>query len=96
VVTLSRAVAVAEVHGPRAGLAVLGTLDTDERMAHSHRLEAVRAHLLERAGDLTAARESYARAARMTASLPEQRYLTLRAARLRSPVQPTSWTWHRQ
>jgi predicted RNA polymerase sigma factor len=95
VVTLSRAVAVAEVHGPRAGLAVLGTLDTDERMAHSHRLEAVRAHLLERAGDLTAARESYARAARMTASLPEQRYLTLRAARLRSPVQPTSWTWRR-
>ncbi|WP_112264270.1 RNA polymerase sigma factor [Lentzea terrae] len=86
VVTLSRAVAVAEVHGPRAGLAVLGTLDTDDRMAHSHRLEAVRAHLLERAGDLTAARESYARAARMTASLPEQRYLTLRAARLRSPV----------
>ena len=58
VVTLSRAVAVAEVHGPRAGLAVLGTLDGDDRMAHSHRLEAVRAHLLERAGDLIAARES--------------------------------------
>ena len=44
VVTLSRAVAVAEVHGPRAGLAVLGTLDGDDRLAHSHRLEAVRAH----------------------------------------------------
>lgn len=84
VVTLSRAVAMAEVHGPRAGLALLGTLDTDDRMAHSHRLEAVRAHLLERAGDLTAAHESYARAARMTASLPEQRYLTLRAASLRT------------
>jgi predicted RNA polymerase sigma factor len=51
VVTLGRAVAVANVHGPKAGLAVLGTLDSDERMAHSHRLEAVRAHLLERAGD---------------------------------------------
>jgi RNA polymerase sigma factor (sigma-70 family) len=86
IVTLSRAVAVAEVHGPRAGLAVLGTLQEDDRMAHSHRLEAVRAHMLERAGDLTAARESYSRAARMTASLPEQRYLTLRAARLRRLV----------
>jgi RNA polymerase sigma factor (sigma-70 family) len=82
VVTLNRAVAVARVHGPRAGLALLGTLDTDERMAYTHRLEAVRGHLLEQAGDLAAARESYQRAARMTASLPEQRYLTLRAARL--------------
>jgi RNA polymerase sigma factor (sigma-70 family) len=82
VVTLNRAVAVAMVHGPRAGLAVIGTLDADDRMAHNHRLEAVRAHLLELAGDLTAARNSYQRAARMTASLPEQRYLALRAARL--------------
>ncbi|GLZ32051.1 RNA polymerase sigma24 factor [Lentzea sp. NBRC 105346] len=84
VVTLSRAVAVAEVHGPRAGLAALGTLDDEARLAHNHRLEAVRAHLLERAGDLAAATESYSRAAKMTASLPEQHYLNLRAARLRS------------
>ena len=82
VVTLNRAVAVAMVHGPRAGLALLGTLDADERMAHTHRLEAVRAHLLELAGDITAARAAYQRAARMTASIPEQRYLSLRAARL--------------
>jgi predicted RNA polymerase sigma factor len=82
VITLNRAVAVARVHGPRAGLALLGTLDTDERMAYTHRLEAVRGHLLEQAGDTVAARESYQRAARMTASLPEQRYLALRAARL--------------
>jgi RNA polymerase sigma factor (sigma-70 family) len=82
VVTLSRAVALAQVHGPRAGLAVLGTLDTDERMAHNHRLEAVRAHLLERADDTAAARECYLRAAKMTSSLPEKRYLELRAARL--------------
>ncbi len=81
-VTLSRAVALAMVHGPNAGLALLGTLDADERMAHTHRLEAVRAHLLERAGDAVAARESYLRAARATASVPEQRYLALRAARL--------------
>jgi RNA polymerase sigma factor (sigma-70 family) len=82
VVTLNRAVAVARVHGPRAGLALVGTLDKDERMRHNHRLEAVRAHLLERAGDIDAARKSYELAARMTASLPERRYLALRAARL--------------
>lgn len=82
VVTLNRAVALAMVHGPRAGLSLLGTLDADERMARTHRLEAVRAHLLELAGDGSAARESYLRAARMTASLPEQRYLSVRAARL--------------
>ena len=82
VVTLNRAVAVAMVHGPRAGLALLGTLDSDERMAHTHRVEAVRGHLLEMAGEPAAARESYLKAARMTASLPEQRYLSLQAARL--------------
>ena len=82
VVTLNRAVALAMVNGPRAGLALLGTLDADERMAHTHRLEAVRGHLLELAGDAVAARESYLRAARMTASVPEQRYLALRAARI--------------
>jgi predicted RNA polymerase sigma factor len=58
VVTLSRAVALAMVHGPRAGLALLGTLDADDWMTRPHRLEAVRAHLLEPAGDTAAARES--------------------------------------
>ena len=82
VVTLSRAVALAMVHGPRAGLALLGTLDADARMAHNHRLEAVRAHLLERAGDTAGAREAYLRAATMTASVAEQHYLALRAADL--------------
>jgi RNA polymerase sigma factor (sigma-70 family) len=82
VVTLNRAVALAMVDGPRAGLAVLGTLDRDDRMTRSHRLEAVRGHLLELAGEPDAARASYLRAARTTASLPEQRYLALRAARL--------------
>ncbi len=82
VITLNRAVAVAMVDGPKAGLAVLGTLETDDRMTHTHRLDAVRGHLLELAGEPVAARESYLRAARMTASIPEQRYLALRAARL--------------
>ncbi len=82
VVTLNRAVAVAMVDGPRAGLALLGTLDGDVQMARTHRLDAVRGHLLELAGDPVAAREAYLRAARRTASIPEQRYLALRAARL--------------
>jgi RNA polymerase sigma factor (sigma-70 family) len=82
VVTLNRAVALAMARGPLAGLALLGTLDADDRMAHTHRLESVRAHLLELAGDPVAARSAYLRAAAMTASLPEQRYLTLRAAQL--------------
>jgi RNA polymerase sigma factor (sigma-70 family) len=87
VVTLSRAVALAKVHGPAAGLTALGTLDRDGRLSHSHRLEAVRAHLLEQAGDPAAARHAYLRAAQMTASLPEQRYLTRRAAELCPPAQ---------
>jgi RNA polymerase sigma factor (sigma-70 family) len=82
VVTLSRAVALAHVHGPAAGLVLLGTLDADQRMAHTHRLEAVRAHLLEQAGDTALARQAYLRAARMTANVPEQRYLELRAAQV--------------
>jgi predicted RNA polymerase sigma factor len=81
-VTLNRAVAVAMVRGPLAGLDVLKTLDADERMATHHRLAAVRAHLQEMAGDAAAARASYQIAARRTASLPEQRYLESRAARL--------------
>ena len=87
VVTLNRAVAVAMVHGPRAGLALLGTVEADDRMTHTHRLDAVRGHLLELAGDIAAARESYRRAATRTASVPERRYLALQAARLR-PTDP--------
>jgi len=83
VVTLNRAVALARVDGPRAGLALLGTLDDDARLEHSHRLDAVRAHLLELAGDPVAAREAYLRAARHAGSVPEQRYLALRAASIR-------------
>jgi RNA polymerase sigma factor (sigma-70 family) len=82
VVTLNHAVAAAMVHGPRAGLDMLATLDADGRIAEHHRLAAVRAHLLERAGEDGAARAAYLLAARRTASLPERRYLEGRAARL--------------
>jgi RNA polymerase sigma factor (sigma-70 family) len=82
VVTLNHAVAVAMVHGPQAGLDLLATLDGDDRMAGHHRLHAVRGHLQEMAGDTDGARLSYGLAARRTTSLPEQRYLEARAARL--------------
>ncbi|WP_225858935.1 RNA polymerase sigma factor [Streptomyces albicerus] len=78
---LNRAVAVAMVHGPRAGLDELASLEGE--LASGHRLDAVRAHLLERAGDPEAARAAYESAAAKTLSLPEQRYLQARAARLR-------------
>jgi RNA polymerase sigma factor (sigma-70 family) len=86
--TINRAVAVAMVHGPRAGLAELAALDEDDRVAGHHRLASVRAHLLELAGDLDAAREAYRRAARGTTSIPEQRHLELRAARLDAAARP--------
>jgi predicted RNA polymerase sigma factor len=82
-VTLNRAIATAQVHGPRAGLDLLDSLAGDKRIAGHHRLDAVRGHLLELADDLPAAREAYVRAARATVSLPEQRYLEAKAARLR-------------
>ena len=81
-VTLNQAVAVAMVDGPRAGLSLLATLDADDRTAGHHRLAAVRAHLLDMAGDRTEARAAYLAAARATTSLPERRYLEVRAARL--------------
>ena len=82
-VTLNRAIALAETEGPPAGLALLSALDSDERMAGHHRLLSVRAHLLEKTGDTAAAYEHYRRAAKATASMAEQRYLESRASRLR-------------
>jgi RNA polymerase sigma factor (sigma-70 family) len=94
VVTLNRAVAVAMVDGPRAGLADLDALDHDRRLASHHRLASVRAHLHEMAGDTQAAVAGYEDAARRTASIPEQRYLHAQAQRLRGDVEnpPTAPT----
>jgi predicted RNA polymerase sigma factor len=66
--------------GPSAGLAVLDAVD--ERLNGHYRVDAVRAHLLEMAGDRDAALVHYRAAASRTTSLPEQRYLTMRAARI--------------
>lgn len=82
VVTLNRAVAVAMTDGPAAGLALLD--EVAPKLAGHHRLAAVRAHLLEEAGDPTAAAAHYSAAAARAVNLPEQQYLTMRAARLRT------------
>jgi RNA polymerase sigma factor (sigma-70 family) len=81
-VSLNHAVALAEVDGPAAALAFLDDNDVAARLAETHRADAVRAHLLERAGDAADARALYRAAARRTTSLPERRYLESRAAAL--------------
>lgn len=83
VVRLNRAVAVAMVHGPAAGLELLA-LDRDNLMADHHRFVAVRGHLLGLAGDRDAAEASFLDAARSSTSLAERRYLEAQAARLKT------------
>jgi RNA polymerase sigma factor (sigma-70 family) len=86
-VTLNHAIATAMVHGPAAGLELLNALDADERLAGHHRLDAVRAHLLERSGDREAAIAHFRKAAGRTTSLPERNYLMMQRA---SPALPAS------
>jgi len=83
-VKLNRAVALARILGPRAGLKELDRLDDDQRLKGNHRLDTARAHLLELAGDRAAAVEHYRTAARRTLSLPERQYLLTQANRLTS------------
>ena len=90
-VTLNHAIATAMVHGPPAGLELLDALDADGRLSGHHRLAAVRAHLLEMAGDHQAAIAHYRIAAGRTTSLPERNYLMTQAARLsESTTSPAS------
>jgi RNA polymerase sigma factor (sigma-70 family) len=84
IVALNHAVAVAMVQGPEAGLALLTPLDADARIAESHRLHAVRAHLWQMAGDHERAIAHYRAAAERSASLPERDYLIRKAAQLGS------------
>ena len=83
-VRLNHAIAASMVHGPTKGLELLQVLDSDQRIANHHRLDAVRAHLLEMAGDQKAAVKHYRAAAGKTGSLPERNYLLTQAARLSS------------
>jgi RNA polymerase sigma factor (sigma-70 family) len=81
-VVLNHAIAAAMVHGPRKGLDLLDGLKGDARLADHHRLDAVRAHLLEMAGDSAGAARHYRVAAGKTENLPERNYLLMQAARL--------------
>jgi predicted RNA polymerase sigma factor len=81
-VALNHAIAVAMVHGSAAGLKLLEPLDRDPRVRDSHRLAAVRAHLLERAGERGAAIAMYRDAAMKATNTVEKNYLMVRAARL--------------
>ena len=83
-VALSHAIAAAMVHGAARGLELLDALKADARIAGQHRLDAVRAHLLELAGDREGAVSHYRAAAGKTGSLPERNYLLTQAARLSS------------
>jgi RNA polymerase sigma factor (sigma-70 family) len=90
VVTLNRAVAAAMAEGPAAGLALLD--EVDERLAGHYRFDAVRAHLLEMAGDAEGALAHYRAAASLTTNLTEQRYLAKQAARLKLAKLPRERT----
>lgn len=85
-VTLNRAVALAMVDGPDAGLALLTTLD--DRLPGHHRLAAVRGHLLERAGRPQEAADQLLLASHGTTSLAERDYLRVQVARLRRGLTP--------
>jgi len=95
VVVLNHAIAVAMVHGPSKGLELLGALDSDARLSNHHRLDAVRAHLLEMAGDHKDAITHYRIAAGRATSMPERNYLMMQAARLsESTASPDRTTCH--
>ena len=81
-VMLNHAIATAMVRGPAEGLKLLALLDEDGRLNGHHRVDAVRAYLLELAGDSSAAIAHYRLAAERTTSLPEQNYLLTQVARL--------------
>ena len=85
-VRLNHAIAAAMVDGPAAGLELLKALDADARVADHYRLDAVRGHLYEMAGDRPTAIAHYRQAARRTTSIPERNYLITKAARLASTV----------
>ena len=87
-VTLNYAIAAAMVHGPATGLKLLEALDSDSRLAGHYRLDAVRAHLFEMAGDHQMAIAYYRAAARRTTSIPERDYLTTQVARINAEAPP--------
>jgi len=93
-VMLNHAIAAAMVHGPSKGLELLRVLDSDARLSNYHHLDAVRAHLLEMAGDHKDAITHYRIAAGRATSMPERNYLMMQVARLsESTASPDRTTW---
>jgi RNA polymerase sigma-70 factor (ECF subfamily) len=80
VVALSRAVAVAELSGPQAGLSAIFDIEQKERLAGYPFYEAAIGELMRRAGDLTGAREHFRAAAALARSPMERRFFEDRAA----------------
>lgn len=76
IVRLSRAVAVGEAEGPRAGLALVAGLDVVLR--DNHRVAAVRAELARRVGDTELARTSYRTAIDLCSNDIERAHLSAR------------------
>ncbi len=96
-VTLNRAIAAAMVDGPQVGIDLLARLDADARIAGHYRLDAVRGHLFEKAGDTVRALAHYRAAAGRTMSIPERDYLVLKAGRLSAETaEPPALSGHRQ
>lgn len=81
-VRLSRTIALAMVEGPAAGLTALDDIAVDPHSSIHYRVDAARAHLLERACQHDEAIRYYRQAAQRTTSTPERNYLLLHAARL--------------
>lgn len=88
--SVSRAVAVARVHGARAGLTALNIADQSPQLAHSHRVVAVKGHLLKELGDPDGAATAFRHAAKLTRSQPEKRYLLAQLAQIEAPTLETS------
>ncbi|MEV4536001.1 RNA polymerase sigma factor [Asanoa sp. NPDC049518] len=84
-VELNRAVAVAMVDGPEAGLALLDSLAADRHLASYHLLPAARADLLRRLGRTAEAASAYRAALELVGNEPEREYLARRLASLGSP-----------
>jgi predicted RNA polymerase sigma factor len=89
IVELNRAVAVAMAHGPLKGLEIVDAIESEGRLTGHHRVDAVRAHLLEMAGQPELAVRHYLAAAERTTNIPERNYLMTRAAELRDATKAT-------
>ncbi|HEY7680818.1 MAG TPA: DUF6596 domain-containing protein [Terriglobia bacterium] len=86
IVSLNRAVAVAMVNGPQAGLMLINAVAAGGELDGYHLLHAARADLLRRLGSLEEAAKSYGRALALVSNDSERRYLERRLREVQPPV----------